>query len=263
MDAAFFDLDKTVIAKASMVAFHKPLRRAGIVSRSLVLRALWAQLVYLHLGADEERMAQMRESVLRLTKGWDQAKVSEVVRETLEEVIEPIVYDEAVDLIRAHQAAGRRVFIVSASPVEVVAPLARFLGVDDAIATRARLDADGRYTGEVEFDSHGIHKVFAMLELAERHDLDLGRSWAYSDSITDVPMLEAVGHPVAVNPDKDLAKEAAERGWEVLHFGREVPLRDRVPMPSRTQTAAGAVGVTASVAAGVAGWWWWYRRERT
>lgn len=262
VDAAFFDLDKTVIAKASMVAFHKPLRQAGIVSRRLVLRALWGQLVYLQLGADEERMARMREAALRLTKGWDQAKVSEVVRETLEEVIEPIVYDEAVDLIRAHQAAGRRVFIVSASPVEVVAPLARFLGVDDAIATRARLDEEGRYTGEVEFDSHGVNKVTAMEDLAKRHGLDLSRSWAYSDSITDVPMLEAVGHAVAVNPDKDLARMSTDRGWEVLHFGREVPLRDRVHMPSGTQTAAGALGVAGALGAGAAAWWG-YRHDRT
>ncbi|MCU1351564.1 MAG: HAD-superfamily subfamily hydrolase [Acidimicrobiales bacterium] len=260
MDAAFFDLDKTVIAKASMVAFGKPLRRAGIMSRRLVLRALWGQLVYLQIGADEARMERMRTSVLRLTKGWDQAKVSEVVRQALEEVIEPIVYDEALDLIRLHQDAGRRVFIVSASPLEVVGPLAEFLGVDDAIATRARIDDEGRYTGEVEFYSYGAHKVEAMHELAARHDLDLDRSWAYSDSITDLPMLEAVGLPVAVNPDRDLARIATERGWEVLHFGREVALRDRVPMPTPGQTAAGAAGV-AGVAAGVAAWWWLRRAQ--
>ncbi|MCU1455560.1 MAG: HAD-superfamily subfamily hydrolase [Acidimicrobiales bacterium] len=261
MDAAFFDLDKTVIAKASMVAFGKPLLRAGLISRWLVLRALWGQLVYLHLGADEARMERMRSSVLRLTKGWDQAKVSEVVRQALDEVIEPIVYDEALDLIRLHQDAGRRVFIVSASPVEVVAPLAEYLGVDDAIATRARLDDEGRYTGEVEFYSYGIHKVEAMRELAERHDLDLARSWAYSDSITDLPMLQAVGFPVAVNPDRELARAAAEQGWEVLHFGHEVALRDRVSMPTRGQTAVGAAGA-AGVAAGAAAWWW-LRRGQT
>ena len=136
--AAFFDLDKTVIAKASMVAFGKPLYRAGLVSRWLLLRALYGQLVYLYLGADEDRMATMRESVLRVTKGWDRAHVASIVRETLDEVIEPIVFDEALDLIREHRAAGRRVFIVSASPEEIVAPLAHHLGVHEAIAHAGR-----------------------------------------------------------------------------------------------------------------------------
>ena len=95
----------------------------------------------------------MRESALRLTRGWDQARIRAIVRETLVEVIEPIIFDEALDLIREHQAAGRRVFIVSASPEEIVAPLAQFLGVDEAIATRAELDEEGRYTGDVEFSS--------------------------------------------------------------------------------------------------------------
>jgi HAD superfamily hydrolase (TIGR01490 family) len=262
VDAAFFDLDKTVIAKASMVAFGKPMRRAGLISRRLLVRALWSHLVYLQVGADEARMQRMQASVLRLTKGWDQATVSEVVKEALEDVIVPIVYDEALDLIRTHQEAGRKVFIVSASPIEVVAPLAHFLGVDDAIATRARLDADGRYSGDVEFYSYGPHKVEAMLELATRHDLDLGRSWAYSDSITDLPMLEAVGRPVAVNPDRELQRVAHERQWEVLEFGREVSLRDRMPMPTAGQTAAGAASVMGAAALGVAGWWWRHRPER-
>src|SRR5262245_9277843 len=124
MEAAFFDLDKTVIARASMVAFGKPLYRAGLLNRWLLLRALYGQLVDLYTGADEERMARMRTKVLALTAGWDQARIRDVVAETLEEVIDPIVFDEAVDLIREHQAAGRRVFIISASPEEIVIPLA-------------------------------------------------------------------------------------------------------------------------------------------
>ena len=116
VEAAFFDLDKTVIAKASMVAFGRPLYRAGLISRWILLRAVWGQLVYLQLGADEDRLLRVRQSVLRLAKGWDQARVCEIVRETMDEVIEPIVYDEAIELIRAHRDAGRRVVIVSASP---------------------------------------------------------------------------------------------------------------------------------------------------
>src|SRR4029077_15540867 len=99
-----------------MVAFGRPFQRAGLISRWLLLRALYGQLVYLYLGADEARMARMRESATRLTRGWEQESTRRIARETRAEVIDPIVYDEALDLIREHQAAGRRVYIVSASP---------------------------------------------------------------------------------------------------------------------------------------------------
>ena len=261
MEAAFFDLDKTVIDRASMVAFGKPLYRAGLVSRWLVLRALYGQLIYLYLGADEERMAKMQASVLRITKGWDQAKVSSVVREALEETIEPIVFAEALDLIREHRAAGRRVFIISASPEEVVVPLAGYLGADEAIATRAEIDHHGRYTGEVEFYSYGPHKAQAMRELAEERGIDLAASYAYSDSETDIPMLEAVGHPVAVNPDRVLAKVAAEREWEVRWFSNKVKLRDRVQMPPAGPTVAVGGGLAGTAAAAAVAWWWLRREE--
>ena len=133
VQAAFFDLDKTVIARASMVAFGPSFQRAGLLSRWLVARALYAQLVYLYLGADAERMARMRTAVLRVIVGWEQAHVTQIVEDTLESVIEPIVYSEAVELMRSHQEAGHKVIIISASPEEIVAPLARFLGADDII----------------------------------------------------------------------------------------------------------------------------------
>lgn len=262
MEAAFFDLDKTVIAKASMVAFGKPLYRAGLLNRWLLLRALYGQLIYLYLGADEDRMARMQAKVLALTAGWDQAHVRDIVAETLEEVIEPIVFDEAVALLRQHQAAGRRVYLISASPEEIVLPLARHLGVDEAIATRARTDAHGRYTGAVEFYAYGPHKAERMREVAAERGIDLAASYAYSDSITDEPMLAVVGHPVAVNPDRDLAKVAAERGWEVRWFTHKVPLRERVPMPHPGPTAAVGGGLVATAAAGAAAWWW-LRRDRS
>lgn len=262
MEAAFFDLDKTVIAKASMVAFGGPLYRAGLLNRWLLLRALYGQLVYLYLGADEERMAKMRTKALALTTGWDQAHVRAIVAETLEEVIDPIVFDEAVDLIAEHQAAGRRVFIISTSPEEIVLPLARHLGVDEAIATRAAVDADGRYTGEVDFYAYGPHKAERMREIAAQRGIDLAASYAYSDSITDVPMLEAVGHPTAINPDRDLARVAAEQGWEVRWFTRKVPLRQRVAMPSPGPAAAVGGGLLATGAAGAAAYLW-LRRDRS
>ena len=180
MEAAFFDLDKTVIAKPSMVAFGRPLYDAGMISRWLIVRAMWSNLLFHYLGADEERMIKFKESALRITRGWDQALISGVVRDALHEVIDPIVYDEALELIREHRAAGRRVFIISASPEEIVAPLAQYLGVDEAIASRAELDDDGRYTGEVEFWSYGPYKADAIVETAERYGIDLDASYAYS-----------------------------------------------------------------------------------
>jgi HAD superfamily hydrolase (TIGR01490 family) len=257
VDAAFFDLDKTVIAKASMVAFGRPLYRQGLISRRLLARALYGQLVYMHLGADEAKLDRMRESVLALTKGWDQAHVGSIVREALTDVVEPIIYDEALELIEEHRAAGRKVFIISASPEEIVLPLSEFLGVDEAIASRASVE-DGRYTGEMEFYAYGPHKAVAIRRVAEEQDIDLSRSYAYSDSATDIPMLETVGHPVVVNPDRELLRVARERQWEVRRFVRPVRLRDRVPVPPAGPTAA--VAVTALAGAGAAFVWW--RRHR-
>lgn len=259
MEAAFFDLDKTVIAKASMVAFGRPLYREGLISRRVLARAVYGQLVYMYLGADEEKLERMRDSVLALTKGWEQAKVREIVEETLEDVVEPIVYDEALELINKHKAAGRKVFIVSASPEEIVAPLSRYLGVDAYLATRSTLDDEGRYTGTTEFYCYGPNKAEAMYKIAEEQDIDLSRSYAYSDSATDIPMLECVGHAVAVNPDRELVRAAQEHGWEIKTFTRKVRLRDRVPMPTaRSTTAAGSVVAAAAIGGGV---WWWLHRE--
>ncbi|HEY2430865.1 MAG TPA: HAD-IB family hydrolase [Acidimicrobiales bacterium] len=252
MEAAFFDLDKTVIARASVVAFGTPFYKEGLISRRIILRALWGQLVYLHLGADEEKIARMRSSVLALTKGWDQARVQAIVEDALEATVEPIIYAEALELIEAHRASGRLVVIVSASPEEIVLPLARYLGVDEAIASLALVDDDGRYTGRMALDAFGPAKATAMHALAARRGIDLEASYAYSDSATDLPMLEAVGHPVAVNPDREMARAAAERGWEVRVFARPVRLRPR----SGRVVPIAAAGAALAVAGGGAAWWW-------
>ncbi len=259
--AAFFDLDKTVIAKASMVAFSGPLHRAGLLSRRRLLRAAWGQLVYAQFGASPAKLDKLRDSVLRLTRGWQEAEIAAIVRETLVDIVEPIVFEEAVDLIREHQAAGRKVFIVSASPEEIVAPLAQFLGVDEALATRAELDADGRYTGRTERYCYGPEKVTAMEDAARRDGINLSASYAYSDSATDLPMLEAVGHPVVVNPDRELLRAARTRNWDVLRFSQRVPLRERVPMPAPRHAALGGGAVVVALGAGVAARWLWDRRK--
>jgi HAD superfamily hydrolase (TIGR01490 family) len=260
VQAAFFDLDKTIIARAALVAFSGPLHRAGYLSRWLVLRALYGHFVFQYFGADDERMARMRESALRVTKGWPQEQIRSLVEETLDEVIDPIIYAEALDLIREHRGAGRRVYIVSASPEEVVLPLARHLGADQAIATRAKVDEQGRYTGEVELYAYGPFKAEAMRAEAARIGIDLDESYAYSDSHTDIPMLEAVGHPVAVNPDRELLKHATEHGWEIQVFERPISMRSRRPAPARAAGVGGGL-LLAAMAAGGAVWWW--GRSRT
>ncbi len=255
MEAAFFDLDKTVIAKASMVAFGGPLRRAGMINRRVMLRALWSGLVFHYLGAGEDRMKRFRESALRVTRGWDRATIATLVRETLTDVIDPIVYAEALELIREHQAAGRTVFLVSASPEEIVAPLGEYLGVDRTIASRAKLDELGRYTGEVDFYAYGVYKSEAVREVADELGIDLSASYAYSDSVTDLPLLRTVGHPVTVNPDRDLARVARSEQWPVLHFRHGVPLRERVVLPPPRRVALGAAMAGGVAAGAVLGWW--------
>ncbi|GIU84753.1 MAG: hypothetical protein KatS3mg008_1528 [Acidimicrobiales bacterium] len=246
VEAAFFDLDKTVIAKPSIAAFGRPFYREGMIDRWLLLRALWGRMVFSLFGADEERLRRIRESALRVTKGWPREKVMRIVQDTLHEVIDPIVYSEALELIEEHKKAGRRVFLVSASPEEIVAPLARYLGVDEVIATKARVDEEGRYSGEVEFYAAGAAKAEAVRAAARRLGIDLARSWAYSDSFTDLPMLRAVGHPVAVNPDRPLAKWARRNRWPIRTFRNPVPLREKVPLPSRRLAGAFVVVVAGA-----------------
>lgn len=261
VEAAFFDLDKTVIAKSSVLAFGRPFYREGLLSRRAIVKSIYAQVVFMLVGADEAKMEKLREAMLGLTRGWEQAHVAQIVRETLDEVVSPIIFAEALELFAEHHAAGREVVIVSSAPAEVVEPLAEFLGADRAIATRAEIDDEGRYTGQLAFYAYGPHKAEAVRELAARDGIDLSSSFAYSDSVTDLPMLETVGHPVAVNADRELARVAKERCWDVRDFRQPVRLRDRVPVPPRGPTIA-VSGVLAFAGAGAAALWWWRRHER-
>jgi HAD superfamily hydrolase (TIGR01490 family) len=218
MEGVFFDLDKTVIARASMLALGTRFFQEGMITRRTVARSLYAQTVYKYLGANERRLKRLENAVLSLTQGWEQSMVLRVVTEALGEIITPLIYREAMDLIDMHHLAGRKVFLVSASPEEVVGPMASFLGVDGFIGSRSRVDEAGKYTGELVFYAYGPYKVEAIATLAEAEAIDLASSYAYSDSYTDIPMLEMVGHPVAVNPDRVLTKVAKDRGWKILEF---------------------------------------------
>ena len=265
--AAFFDLDKTIIAKSSSLAYSKPFYKAGLINRGALLRSAYAQFIYLLGGVDHDQMERMRAYLSELSQGWEVEQVRAIVAETVHQLIDPIIYDEAASLIEEHHAAGRDVVIVSSSGVEVVEPIGELLGADKVLATRMVVD-EGRYTGEFEFYAYGPYKAEAMVELAEKEGYDLSASFAYSDSATDQPMLEAVGYPFAVNPDKALRKVALQRGWPILDFTTPVAMRRRVPnmswpssvqdIPKQHLAAAATVGAAA---AGIV--WYATRRGRS
>jgi HAD superfamily hydrolase (TIGR01490 family) len=250
--AAFFDLDKTVIAKASLIAFSRAFYREGLVSRRSLARGLWSQVLFLRFGARAKTLERLRLRTLALTAGWEQERVKRIVADTLNQVAGPITYREAVDLIAEHKEAGRRVYIVSAAPEEIVEPLAEYLGAEGAIASRAVVNA-GRYTGQLQQYAYGPQKAATMRQLAESDSLDLTESWAYSDSATDLPMLEAVGHPVAVNPDRALRRIAQMRGWPVLRFSdvMVVTPTGRRPVPASVIGAGGAFVLGALALGGI------------
>jgi HAD superfamily hydrolase (TIGR01490 family) len=255
--AAFFDLDKTVIAKSSALAFGRPFYRDGLITRRDVVKSAYAQLMFRLGGTDEQTMARTRDYLAALCKGWQVDQVRQIVAETLHELINPYVYAEAAALIVEHQSAGRDVVLVSASGEEMVRPIGELLGVTDIIATRMGVE-DGRYSGKVEFYAAGASKVDAVGQLAQERGYDLDGCYAYSDSSSDIPLLEYVGHPTAVNPDRGLRRTATERGWPVLEFRHPIPvgrrLRDRPAVP----VAAAAISLGVGVAIGIA----WYGRHR-
>jgi HAD superfamily hydrolase (TIGR01490 family) len=247
--AAFFDLDKTIIAKSSALAFSRSFYQGGLINRRAVLRSAYAQFVYLVGGADHDQMERMREYLSTLVAGWDVQTVKDIIAETLHTIVDPIVYDEAVTLIEEHHLAGRDVVIVSSSGSEVVEPIGELLGADRVIATRMVVDDAGRYDGEIEFYAYGENKATAIREMAEEEGYDLSRSYAYTDSATDLPMLEVVGHPYAVNPDRALRRIAAERGWPVLMFSKPVALRQRASLRDTPKPAIAAAALGAGAAA--------------
>ncbi len=249
--AAFFDLDKTVIAKSSTLAFSKPFFNQGLLNRQAVLKSTYAQFLFLMSGADHDQMDRMRSYLTNMCTGWDVEQVKSIVAETLHDIVDPLVFAEAANLIADHKLCGRDVVVVSASGEEIVAPIARELGAHHSMATRMVV-ADGKYTGDVDFYCFAEGKVQAIEELAAREGYALEHCYAYSDSITDLPMLAAVGHPAVVNPDRALRKEAVTRGWPVLTFNRPVSLRDRLPAPSGAAVATTlAVGASALAAGAV------------
>jgi HAD superfamily hydrolase (TIGR01490 family) len=216
--AAFFDLDKTLMAGSSGMQFARVATRHGIVSRRLL--ASWAveHLRYRLRGTTDERTADVLRVARDLIAGVPARSLERMNPEVMAAIL-PRVYPQMLDEVYAHQDAGRATFIVSAAGNGVVEPLAAVLGMDGGIGTRYEVGEDGAFTGR--FDGpfvYGPGKVEAMEAFAAEHGIELAASFAYSDSISDLPMLRAVGSPVAVNPDPPLAGIAHEEGWQTMRF---------------------------------------------
>ena len=227
--AAYFDLDKTILATSSTWALGTPMRRSGLISSRALAHGLIAQIPYLLVGAGTRQSTSLMEHLALMSAGISRRDLMEVVESALATAIEPAVYAEALDLIEAHHRAGHDVVVVSASINEMVSPIARLVGADRAVATRMEVGEDGLFTGRITRSMLHSEKVVALREDAAAH-----------------------GHPVAVNPDRDLRRMAQERDWPVRDFARPVRLRPRWEPPSpstRAPLIAGAVGVLAVGAA--------------
>ena len=218
--AAFFDLDKTLMAGSSGMQFARVAARQGVIGRRQLASWAFEHLRYRLRGTTDERTEEVLRVARELIRGVP-AKTFERMGPEVMAATLPRVYPQMLAEVHAHQDAGRPTFIVSAAGNDVVESLAAVLGMEGGIGTRYEVDPEGNYTGR--FDGpfvYGPGKVEAMRAFAERHTIDLAESYAYSDSLSDLPMLRAVGNPVAVNPDPPLAALAAEEGWQVLRFER-------------------------------------------
>jgi HAD superfamily hydrolase (TIGR01490 family) len=215
--AAFFDLDRTLLRRSSTLALAGSFRRYGVIGRAQMAKAALWQLLFAARGASADVVRRAAEDGLVLLRGFTPEEMRSLVAEALEPVLRPLVYREPLDLADRHRDRGEPVYVVSAALQEVVDALAGHLGLAGALGTICEVE-DGVYTGRSVRSLHGVAKADAVRDLASREGLDLDSSTAYSDSHSDVPFLEAVGKPVAVNPDRRLRRLAAERGWPVLRF---------------------------------------------
>jgi HAD superfamily hydrolase (TIGR01490 family) len=242
--AAFFDLDRTLLRRSSALALAGAFRRRGLISRRTLAKAAAWQLLFVLRGAGHETVRAAAEDGLRVLRGFTPGEMRELVGDAMEPVLRPLVYAEPLRLVEQHRERGEPVYIVSATLQEIAQEIADDLGFDGALGTVCEV-RDGVYTGRAVRALHAENKAACVRELAEREGYDLAECTAYSDSHTDLPFLEEVGRPVAVNPDRELRRVAAERAWPVLEFsGRAYPhLGRRLPL------APLAAGVAAGVAA--------------
>jgi HAD superfamily hydrolase (TIGR01490 family) len=216
--AAFFDLDRTLIAGSSGLPFARAAAKAGVINRRQM--ASWGvdALKFRLRGSTDEATERLLGDVREVFRGVPSRDLARLTPAVLVGLL-PRIYPEMLAEVHAHQDAGRPTFIISAAGDELVRILARILYMDGAIGTAYEVGEDGLFTGELAGTfMYGNGKVEAMRRFAAEHEIDLGRSYAYSDSASDLPMLRAVGHPVAVNPDEELGRIARESGWRVMRF---------------------------------------------
>jgi HAD superfamily hydrolase (TIGR01490 family) len=215
--AAFFDLDRTLISRSSSLSLAPAFHRRGLLRRRDRTKAVLAQLVFVRYGAGTSRVGQTADSAMAFLKGLPVETMHQIVRESMDSAFRPHVYRDALDLVARHRERGEKSFVVSAALQEIVDALVAELGLDGGMGSTAEVE-NGTYTGRLVRRLDGRAKAEALADIAATEDIDLEESTAYSDSAGDVPFLEAVGYPVAVNPDRRLRGIAAERGWRVLRF---------------------------------------------
>ncbi len=199
-----------------MLALAPTLRRHGLIGWGSLARATLWHAVYLVRGVSSRELSQVADQTFRLMRGWPVEEFRGLIAEQIEPLA-ALAFPDAITRMRAHQSRGERTIVVSSSLIDLVGPLADRLGLDGAIASQAKIEA-GRYTGHAETFLHGAAKAEAVRGYCAEHGLDLADSSAYTDSRSDIELLQAVGHPFAVNPDRALRKAAAEHGWPVLRF---------------------------------------------
>lgn len=217
--AAFFDLDKTLMAGSSGMQFAKAAQERGLISRAQILRWGKDHMRYRIKGATDDETGEILKVARETLSGVSYKDISRMWPEVLAGIL-PRIYPEVLAEVHRHQDEGRLTYIVSAAGSDLVAQLAEVLGMDGGIGTRYVV-AEGVYTGEIDGPFvYGKGKVKAIEELAAEVDFDLEGSWAYSDSVSDLPMMKLVGNAVAVNPDAPLLEEARREGWGVMRFER-------------------------------------------
>ena len=246
--AGFFDVDNTMMQGASIYYLARGLAARKYFTTGDLLRFGMRQLRFRVFAAEHGGdVSNARQAALAFVEGRAVEQLRELSEEIFDELMAERIWSGTHALARLHLDAGQRVWLVTAAPVELGAVIARRLGLTGAIGTVAEI-RDGVYTGRLVGDlMHGPAKAAAITDLARREGLDLDRCAAYSDSVNDLPMLSAVGRPVAVNPDSALRRAALDNGWEIRDFrtGRKAA---KIAVP----TALGAGVVAGAVAAAVA-----------
>jgi len=216
--AAFFDVDNTVIRGASAFHIARGLKQRGYFRNRDIVRFGWEQLKYLIFGESNEQMETIKAEALSIIKGWSVAQMAQIGEEIYDEVLALRIFPGTKSLIDEHRAQGHQVWFVTASPVEIGRLIARRLGATGALGTVAE-HRGGYYTGRLVGDfMHGEAKAVAVRNLAQTQGLRVEECFAYGDSMNDAPMLAAVGHPCAINPDGRLRRHAKRRGWPIHDF---------------------------------------------